>query len=137
MNKKVVEFIKKHRISVLSTILTGGTPHSASMHYATSDSTFIFFTKDQSRKCHHFDIGKKYPASLVVGFSEEEWVEFQSEGFIEKIDRAKSKLEVKIFAEKFDGAKLDEEHVVLKYKPTWWRYTEFKPKFYSVESKSQ
>lgn len=137
MDKRVLDFVAKHRISVLTTLLPDGKPHSASMHYATKSGSlnFVFFTKEKSRKCEHFVEGKKYPASLVIGFSEEEWVELQTEGFIEKVKRSKSKPGEKVFATKFDGAILDSEHVVLEYRPTWWRYTEFKPKFFVLSSK--
>ncbi len=136
MDERILGFVKKHRISVLTTILPNGIPHSASMHYATKEGSldFIFFTKEKSRKCSHFEEGRKYPASLVIGFSEEEWVELQTEGTIEKVNKSKSKPEQKIFASKFDGAELDNDHVVLKYTPTWWRYTEFKPKFLVLSS---
>ncbi|HTK03804.1 MAG TPA: pyridoxamine 5'-phosphate oxidase family protein [Alphaproteobacteria bacterium] len=137
MDKRIVDFIKKNRISVLTTVLPDGTPHSAAMHFAMRDEPFefVFFTKEVSRKCKHFKIDEKYPASLVVGFDEKEMVEFQSEGSIEKVNQTESKLGEETFATKFKGAKLDSEHIVLEYVPTWWRYTEFKPKKFVLESK--
>lgn len=137
MDKKILGFLKKQHVSVLTTLLENGNPHSASMHFAMRDNPFefVFFTKHVSRKCSHFEVDRKYPAALVVGFNEDEMVEFQSEGTVEKVNQTKSKLGEETFASKFDGAKLDNEHVVLEYVPTWWRYTEFKPKFVAIESK--
>lgn len=82
MDEQVIGFAYKHRICVLTTVLPDGTPHSATLHYATTKEplTFILFTDRDSRKCSHFENGKKYPASLVVGFSEEEFTELQTEG---------------------------------------------------------
>ena len=49
-DKKVVDFVEKHRICVLTTTLDSGQPHSAAMHYAsTSDSlSFVFLTERES-----------------------------------------------------------------------------------------
>lgn len=136
MDKKVLEFINKNHVSVLTTLIENGNPHSASMHYASTDKPFefVFFTKKVSRKCKHFENSKKYPASLVIGFDEKEMVEFQSEGLVRIATEEESKIGVKTFASKFKGAELDNEHQVLIYEPTWWRYTEIKPEFKVIES---
>lgn len=133
MDKKVLDFAAKHRVSVLTTILADGKPHSASMHYAASLNpfSFIFLTERDSKKCRHFKEGKKYPASLVVGFSEEEWVQLQMEGEIYFI-KGKKELDEswKTYAEKFVGMdkwKDSKEDVLLKFVPKWWKYSEFKP----------
>ena len=133
VNKKVIDFAAKHRISVLTTLLDNGNPHSASMHYAFSANSlsFVFLTERESRKCKHFTEGKKYPASLVIGFSEEEWVQFQMEGEIYLIKDKKELDEAwKIYAEKFVGMdkwKDSKTDVLLKFVPKWWKYSEFKP----------
>jgi general stress protein 26 len=136
IDQKIINFIEKHRIGVLTTLLPDGRPHSASMHVASRNEplTFIFFTKKDSRKCSHLETNKKYPASLVIGFSEEEFIELQLEGDIEKIDKNNSIEAEKVFASKFAGAKLDDEHIVLSFSPNWWRYTEFRPKPYTIIS---
>lgn len=137
MDKKILKFINRNHVSVLTTLLENGNPHSASMHYASRENPleFVFFTKKNSRKCKHFENNKKYPASLVIGFDEKEMIEFQSNGMIRKTNKEESKQGVKTFVGKFKGAELDNEHQVLIYEPTWWRYTEFKPKFKVIESK--
>jgi general stress protein 26 len=136
IDKKVIKFVENNKICVLATLLSDGKPHTATMHYANMAATldFVFFTKPDSRKCESIEIGKKYPASLVVGFSEEEWIEFQAEGHIEMIERKNSDPYINSFAGKFKGAGLDIEHVVLKFTTDWWRYTEFKPEFKKIES---
>ena len=137
MDKKILKFLEINRVSVLTTLLEDNSPHSASMHFAFGDSplSFVFFTKKVSRKCKHFKNDEKYSASLVVGFDEKKMITFQSEGIIRKASNEDSKLGVKIFANKFSGSELDNEHQVLIYEPTWWRYTEYKPKFKVIESK--
>lgn len=135
MDKKVLDFLEKEHVSCLTIVLPDGTPHSASMHFASSDNTFVFFTKMTSKKCKDLEFDKKYKATVTVGFDEHRMVEFQSTGEIEKIDKKISETEEKIFASKFKGAQLDSDHIVLKYVAKWWRYTEFKPKFSVLESK--
>ena len=137
MDKKVTGFLKGQNVSVLTTLLTDGKPHSAAMHFAmrVDPLEFVFFTKEISRKCKHFKTGKTYPGALVVGFDETKMVEFQAEGKIQKVNSAEEILGVKTFASKFKGATLDNDHIVLIFKPTWWRYTEYKPKFFKLESK--
>ncbi len=136
MHAKVLDFLKKEHVSVLTTLLADGIPHSASMHFSMRDDPleFVFFTKEVSRKCKHFKIGKKYSAALVVGFDETKMIEFQAEGSIRKANAKESKNGVKTFASKFKGATLDSDHIVLVFKPTWWRYTEYKPKFKVISS---
>ncbi len=135
MEQKILDFLAKERISVLTTLRPDWFPHSATMHFGFDGENFVFFTKEKSKKCTNFEYGEKYKASLVVGFDEKEFIELQAEGMIEKIEKEKSKPEEKVFASKFGGAELDSEHVVLKFKPTWYRYTEFKPEFLTIESK--
>lgn len=135
MNDQIVSFLQSEHVSCLTIILPDGTPHSASMHFASKDDTFVFFTKMTSKKCKDLEFGKKYKATVTVGFDEKRMVEFQSNGVIEKIDKKLSDPEEKIFSDKFKGAELDSDHIVLKYVAKWWKYTEFKPKFMVLESK--
>lgn len=136
MDTRIIDFLTNQRICVLTTILPDGTPHSATMHFAMREKPFqfIFFTKDISRKCEHFRVGRQYPASFVVGFDENKMVEFQATGIIKKVNKVLAKLGEKTFATKFKGSKLDAEHVVLEFSPKWWRYTEYKPKKLILES---
>ena len=69
---------------------------------------------------------------MVIGFSEEEWVELQMEGEVylvgdkEELDKVWG-----TYAGKFAGAekyKDSKDDVILKFIPRWWRYTEFRPK---------
>ena len=133
---KILEFLKRENVSVLSTILPAGTPHSATMHFAMREKPFqfVFFTKENSRKCEHFRVGRQYPASFVVGFDETKMIGFQAEGVIKKVNQVLSRLGEKTFAYKFKGAKLDSEHIVLEFTPKWYRYTEYKPKKLILES---
>ncbi len=140
MDEKITNFLGKHRISVLTTILPDGMPHSASLHFANSNEPFefLFITERTSRKCAHFEFDKKYPSSLVVGFSEEEFVEFQAEGDVYLVnDKQDMSDSYKVYGSKFDDAEEDKSGklILLKFVPRWWRYSEFKPKLFTLESK--
>lgn len=137
VNKRILDFLTKEHVSALTTVISGKTPHTAAMHFGfdVKNSEFVYFTKMTSRKCISLKIGKKFPASIAVGFDEKKMVEFQAEGKIEMIAKNKSESYIKVFANKFKGAELDEDHIVLVFTPTWWRYTEYKPKKFVLEAK--
>ncbi len=140
MDTRIVDFTKNNRVSVLTTVLPDGTPHSAALHFASSDDleSFVFWTERNSRKCGHFEIGENYKASLVIGFSEEEMKEFQLEGEVKVVESEELEKVYKIYHSKFGGSEGfegDENDVLLKFTPKWWRYTEFKPKKFVLESK--
>lgn len=141
MENVVSDFALKHRIAVLTTLIDDGVPHSASMHYAFSEKygSFIFATEIKSTKCKNLLGGNTQPSSLVVGFSEEEFVELQMRGEVSIIKDLKELDEAwGVYDKKFAGAKKwrdDKDGVLLKFVPGWWRYSEFKPKFKSIESK--
>ncbi len=132
IEKKILDFINNNRISVLTTVLSNGKPHSSSMHFAGSiDSGFIFFTEKNSRKCSHFENDETYPAAMVIGFDENEFIELQLEGEVEMASAGKN-LENgwKTYTAKFPGSdkwRNSKTDVLLKFIPKWWRYTEFKP----------
>lgn len=133
MDKKVTDFIDAHRISVLTTLLPNNTPHSSTLHFAASTDPmyFIFLTEKSSRKCGHFEEGQKSSASLVIGFSEEEWVTLQMEGEIEIVGKDNLEEAWRIYSHKYRGSekyKTNKENVLLKFTPNWWRYTKVRPK---------
>lgn len=136
MNKKIVDFLTSEHVGALTTLIKGNIPHSAAMHFGFNPKTseFVFFTKPVSRKCLDLKPGKVVNASFCVGFDEKKMIEFQADGEIKMIVKKDSKPFEKVFANKFKGAKLDNEHAVLVFTANWWRYTEYKPKFKVITS---
>ncbi len=129
MDPRVLNFIKRHRISCLTTMLTDRQPHSATLHYCFDEKTktFYFLTEESSRKMQELSGGSS-KSSLVIGFSEEEWVTLQLEGEIEETFDDERNKAIETFRKKFDNdvSKLKDENVFLKFTPSWWRYTELK-----------
>lgn len=132
MDKRITDFIKDHRVCVLTTLLSDGAPHAATLHYSHQEEPlkFYFSTENTSRKCQDLLDGKEVKASMVVGFSEEEWITFQMDGVVRAI-LDKSVLEEihKIHYAKHPDSekwKNDPATIFLEFTPTWWRYTNYK-----------
>lgn len=127
--------MEKEHVSALA-ILVKGKPHTSTMHFAFDgeNAEFVYFTKLTSRKCSSLRSKRFDFASISIGFDEKKMIEFQADGKAKIIPKIMSDKYEKTFSSKFKGAKLDEEHIVLVFKPTWWRYTEYKPKFLVISS---
>jgi len=140
MDKKVLDFLSKHRVCSLAVLLKDGSPHVSAMHYSHNNNPVEIYimTENISKKCEALLDGKSQNASFVTGFSEEEWVTLQMDG---KIRAVKDKKELEkiheIHFEKHPDPKKwkdDPATLFLVFKPTWWRYTEYKPKFFVLSA---
>ena len=138
MDPKIIEFLDKHRVSCLTTLLKDGSPHGAALHYSHKSGPFeVFFsTDDVSVKCEALLEGGSTKASVVIGFSEEEWITLQMDGTIEIIRVAE---EVKMaqevhYAKHPHSAKFkdDPKTVFLKFTPRWWRLTDYNTDPYTI-----
>ncbi len=133
MDKTVQDFLSNDRIAVLGILQDDNSVHSASLHYAHTDEPLVFYflTERESRKCRPLIRGQAPQASLVVGFSEEIFKTFQAEGTVAFVDNNEQGRVWEIYLQKFpDNAKWkdDEDMVLLKFTPTWWRYRDYKAK---------
>jgi len=141
MDKKVLDFLGKHRVCTLTTLLEDGSPHSAVMHYSHKNEPLEVYimTENTSKKVKALLDGKPRKASLVTGFSEEEWITLQMDGEVRAV-KDKEELEKihEVHFEKHPEPKKwkdDPATLFLVFTPTWWRYTEYKPEFVTIESK--
>jgi len=131
MDKKILEFLTKHRVCSLTTMLPGGTPHAAALHYSHTDEPLElhFSTENTSRKCNGLLKGEIVKGSVVVGFSEEEWITFQMDGEVSAItDKDELGKVQKIHYPKHPNSekyKDDPATIFLKFTPAWWRYTDY------------
>jgi general stress protein 26 len=139
LETKVLDFLNKHRICAMSTMLWDGSPHVCALHYANSEKgeTYIM-TEKSGRKSEALLDGTKGKASFVTGFSDEEWITLQMDGEVKAITNKKELLEIhKVYYAKNPGPekyKNDPATLFLVFKPTWYRYTEYKPKFLVISS---
>ena len=131
---QILEFIKKERMCALTTILLNGAPHAAALHFSHQENPFEFFvqTTNKSKKVSGLLDGETGKASMVIGFSEQEWLTFQMDGNIKVVTDQNELTEIhKTHYAKHPDAeqwKDDPETVFLKFIPTWWRFTDFNTK---------
>ena len=134
IDQKVLDFVDKHRICVLTTLLSDGSPHSAALHYSADLDLLQFYciTEKTTRKLQSLLREKQGKASMVIGFSEEEFVTLQMEGAVQILEeQVATKHAWDSFIEKYPQAvvrQTDSAFVILSFQPTWWRLSEFRPK---------
>ena len=143
MNKRVLDFLAKHRVCSLTTLLKDGSPHAAALHYSHKDEPLelYFSTENTSLKTQSLLAGKSTKASVVIGFSEEEWRTLQMDGAVkaifdsEELKKAHSIHYVKIpDAEQYKDAPAT---IFLKFIPKWWRWTDYNTDPPSILSSDQ
>lgn len=140
MDKRALDFLGKHRIGSLAVLLKKDSPHASTMHYSHSNNPLeiYFMTENTSKKCEALLDGKSQKASFVTGFSEEEWITLQMDGEVSVvIDKRKLEKIHEVHFEKHPEPKKwkdDPATLFLVFKPTWWRYTEYKPNFFVLSS---
>lgn len=130
MDPRIKNFLERHRVLALSVLLKDGKPYTAVCHYAlTSQDKIVILTEKTTKKCSGLDFAKSNLASVAVGFSEEEWVEFQATGSVTVVDFQSPKYQdlQKEYEGKFKTTlNLDEADVFLVFDIKQGRYMEFK-----------
>ncbi|MBI4129893.1 pyridoxamine 5'-phosphate oxidase family protein [Candidatus Roizmanbacteria bacterium] len=130
-DKQIIDFLTKQRVSVLTTLLKDGSPHAAALHYShkINPLELYFSTENTSVKCQALLEGNSVKGSVVIGFSEEEWITLQMDGEVTAIfDTDKLKAAQAIHYPKHPKAaqyKDDPATIFLKFIPNWWRYTDY------------
>jgi general stress protein 26 len=140
MDTTALAFLKTHRVSVLGILQEDNSIHSATLHYSHSEDPlhFYFLTDKASRKCRPLVSGKEVSASLVIGFSEEEFATFQAEGMV-SIMSLENDLESgwKAYGSKYPerrGGRKNPDVVLLRFTPIWTRFTDMNnPKKFTAE----
>ncbi len=131
MDQRILDFIKNNRVTAFTTMLKDGMPHSAALHYSFNGDTQEFYisTSSDTRKCELLKEAGTCKASAVIGLSEEEWITLQMEGIAEIInDPAEITFVQNIhYAMHPNSAKFKDDPLTIffKFKPTWYRYTDF------------
>jgi len=84
INTKILNFLKKHPVCSLTTLLKDGLPHAAAVHYSHNENPMQLYssTDKNSKKCEALLDGNTTKASVVIGFSEKEWITLQMDGEI-------------------------------------------------------
>lgn len=135
MNPKVKKFLHENRIAVLSIVDLEGFPHSATLHYAINNDLLelYFMTSKESHKVQTLLNGEIVHASVVIGFSEKEWITVQMEGDVHlallPVEKTRSEI---AFYMKFPKAERGKHIVSLIFKPLFWKYTNYSQKPWEI-----
>ena len=131
MDTRIIDFLTKHRVCALTTLLPDGSPHSAALHYSHTENplALYFSTENTSRKCQGLLQGQTVTGSLVIGFSEEEWITLQMDGEVKAISNSEELKNIhEIHYTKHPNSekyKNEPETIFLTFVPSWWRYTDY------------
>lgn len=126
MNEKkfILDFIKKHMISVVSTVSPENMPEAAVVEFAETDNfELIFDTSNTFRKYKNLSTNPN--VAFVIGWDED--ITVQYEGIAEEIRGEELKKCKEIYFKKNpDAQKWEkfEDIVYFKVKPKWLRYRE-------------
>lgn len=130
MDARIQGFLANHQVGSLSTLLANGRPHAAAIHFSYSSNPleFYFLTKDTSRKVEGLKNAALVPASVAIGFSDEELVTLQLDGDI-AVAPANDIDTIRLihFAKNPEAKKYldDPAFIFLKFTPRWWRFTDY------------
>jgi len=131
MKQTVLDFLSKNRVCSLSTLLKDGSPHTSALHYShRSDPLTLYFSVEKTaKKCEDLLDGKSSKASVVVGFSEEEWITLQMDGEVKAILDPQELIDAKAvhYVKQPDSKQYENDPatVFLAFTPLWWRYTDY------------
>jgi uncharacterized protein YhbP (UPF0306 family) len=130
MNEEILNYIERHRISVLAIEMLDGSPHAATIHYAHTENplTFLIETDRNYRKAEPLLARKTSRATMVIGFDEKEPITFQMDGEVRLIEESEKEQYQKVYLGKFPEKikKIEDPNKILfVFNPTWWRYTDF------------
>jgi len=130
METRIKKFLDQNRVCALTVVSPDGTLESAAMHYThkLKPLEFYFSTDVNSRKCAAVRVGKTATASVVVGFSEEDWQTMQMTGKLARVSGKELAAVKKLIYKKNPQAKKyedDPDTFFLKFTPRQWRFSDF------------
>ena len=131
VDQKVLDFLGKEMVAVLTVQLPFGAIHGATMHFVHQSEPLelYFITESSSRKVAGLKSGKTQ-AAVVVGFSDEEMATLQMDGELQVVTDPTKVGQIKpIYYHKHPmSVKYEAEpgNMYLVFIPAWWRFTDFK-----------
>lgn len=127
MNKQgILDFIKKHKLAVISTVSPDNKPESAVIEFGETDRLeLVFDTYSTSRK--YENLKKNKYAAFVIGWDED--VTVQYEGIAQELRKDDGPVYKKAFFAKNPEAKRWDKRdgiVYFKVIPVWIRYSDLR-----------
>ena len=130
MNQEILDYIKSQRVGVLAVEMMDGSPHAATVHFAHTDSPFVFYFETHSdyRKAEPILRREKTRASFVIGSDESNLKTLQLDGTVELLKSGEVEIFNSVYLGKFPEKKekaRDNKLVLFKFIPSWWRFTDW------------
>lgn len=122
--EKLEKFIKKHKLTVISTVRPDSKPESAVIEFGqTDDLELIFDCFEKSRKFHNLKSNKN--VSLVIGWDENITVQYEGEAF-ELAGEEAEKYKNAYWEKNPDAKKWKDAEGIRFFKvvPKWLRYSD-------------
>src|SRR3989339_545686 len=123
-NNIILEFIKRNKLAVISTITSSNLPESAVIEFCQTDNLEVIFdTLKTSRK--YKNLQKNTNVALVIGWDDD--ITIQYEGIAEELQGKPLDDHKKIYFAKSSRAKKWESNPDISYflvKPKWIRYSD-------------
>jgi hypothetical protein len=128
---KVTAFLDKELISVFTVMLPDEVPHSAAVGFSYETDPFRVYisTNKDTVKMSGLLNGESRPASMVVGWSVDEFITVQMRGTARKIEGEELAAAQKVhYAKNPSSMKraTDPTNVFICFDVTWWRYSALK-----------
>ena len=127
MPQEIIDYINTEKVGVLAVQMLDKAPHAAAIHFAHSTDPFVFYfeTGKGTMKAQSVLKNGSTKASFVLS-NVEVMKTLQLDG---DVALTNDQLIKDIFFAKFPNKKTSydpDKHILLIFKPTWWRFTDFK-----------
>jgi len=130
MPPEVLEYLRGERVGVLAVQMPDNSPHAATVHFAHTESPFVFYfeTNRSYRKAEPILTQPVTRASFVVGTDEKQMKTLQLDGEIRLI--TDEQIITDVYLAKFPNrtakrAADPDNTIFFSFTPTWWRFTDW------------
>lgn len=130
MQKEIIDYIENQHVGVLAVEMLDGSPHAATVHFASKNNPLIFFfeTCKDYRKNEPLSGKETTRASFVIGFDETNMKTLQLDGIARLIKTDEQEEFDLVYYGKFPHKKgkfYGSPAVFFRFEPTWWRFTDW------------
>ncbi|HRH26322.1 MAG TPA: pyridoxamine 5'-phosphate oxidase family protein [Candidatus Paceibacterota bacterium] len=126
---EVSSYLLAQRVGVLAVEMPDGSPHGATVHFAHTDDTgaFFFATAVTTLKAKALEGKQVTRATFVLGTNEEDMKTLQLDGTVVVVPQDDMEKFTTVYLGKFPEKEPrvnSPQSLLLKFTPTWWRYTD-------------
>lgn len=128
MPQEVLDYITSQRVCVLAVEMPDGSPHGATLHFAsnTHGDCFYFLTSPSYKKVDALKARTTSRATVVLGTDEEEMRTLQLDGYVQLLLDADSTVFNETYYRKFpEKTGQFPNDLAFTFTPTWWRFTDW------------